>query len=184
MSNPFLGEIRIFGGNFNPRGWAFCQGQLLPISQNDALFALIGTTYGGDGQVTFGLPDMRGRVLIGQGTGPSLSSYVVGQESGTETVTITSNTMPTHSHSTIAYNTPATSSGPAGLVMAKTPPQVPGSPQNSLWYLNPAVGAPIATTLPADTLSNSGGSQPHDNLAPFLALNYIIALEGVFPSRN
>jgi microcystin-dependent protein len=182
MSNPFLGEIRVFAGNFSPRSWAFCRGQLLPISQNDALYALLGTTFGGDGQVTFGLPDTQGRVVIGQGTGPGLSSYIVGQESGTESVTLTSNQLPQHTHSMLAYVTPATTSNPTNAVLAQTGITYPGSQiQNSLFYLS---GTANTAGLPADTIQAAGGNQPHDNNMPGLVLNYIIALEGIFPSRN
>jgi microcystin-dependent protein len=182
MSNPFIGELRLFGGNFAPIGWAFCQGQLLPIDQNDALYALIGTTFGGDGITTFGLPDLQGRVVIGQGQGPGLSSYVVGQKSGTETVTLTTGQLPSHNHTLTAYNTPATTASPAGGVPATTGKSVPNQANNSLFYASASV--PNATTFPADTIQNSGGNQPHENMAPFLVINYIIALEGVFPSRN
>jgi microcystin-dependent protein len=182
MTNPFLGEIRIFAGNFAPRGWAFCAGQILPIDQNDALYALIGTTYGGDGQVTFGLPDMRGRVLIGQGTGPGLSSYVVGQMAGTETVTLSTNQMPQHNHSLVAYNLDATTATPGpGVALGK--PGLSHTSQQELFYLNTS-GSPASPVLAADTIMPAGGNQPHDNQAPSLVLNYIIALEGVFPSRN
>ena len=121
MSNPFLGELRLVGGNFAPRGWAFCAGQLLPIAQNDALYALIGTTFGGDGQVTFGLPDLRGRVVIGQGTGSGLSSYVIGQMSGTESVTLNQNQMPAHNHTLIAYNVDSTDAAPGPTLALSNP---------------------------------------------------------------
>lgn len=182
MSNPFLGEIRIFAGNFNPRGWAFCAGQLLPIAQNDALYALIGTTFGGDGNVTFGLPDLRGRSVIGQGQGPSLSSYVVGQMSGTETVTLTTNQMPSHNHVLNAYNLDATAPTP-GPSVALGKPGLSHTSQQELFYLN-TTSSTASPALAADTIMPSGGNQPHDNEAPSLVLNYIIALEGVFPSRN
>lgn len=182
MSNPFLGEIRIFAGNFNPRGWAFCAGQLLPIAQNDALYALIGTTFGGDGQVTFGLPDLRGRSVIGQGQGPSLSSYVVGQMSGSENVTLNSGNLPSHDHVLNAWNSDATTSA-AGPSVGLGNPLDAVSGQSSLFYLTTGAGA-NTPALAADTIMPSGGNQPHDNMAPSLVLNYIIALEGVFPSRN
>ncbi|MCW3849576.1 tail fiber protein [Sphingomonas sp. LB-2] len=185
MSNPFLGEIRIFAGNFNPRGWAYCAGQLLPISQNDALYALLGTTFGGDGQVTFGLPDLRGRVVIGQGTGPGLSGYVVGQMAGTESVTLLTTQMPAHNHTMQAYNIDATAATPGpGLAPANPLDAISG--QSSLFYLNTDVinPPPNQPVLAADTIQPAGGNQPHNNQAPSLVLNYIIALEGVFPSRN
>lgn len=183
MSNPFLGEIRLFAGNFNPRGWAFCAGQLLPISQNDALYALIGTTYGGDGQTTFGLPDLRGRVAVGQGTGTGLSTYVVGQLSGTETVLLNVNQMPSHNHTLLAYDVDATTATP-GPGVALSNPNDSHTGEKSLWYLDTTAVNPTTPALPTDTILNSGGSQPHSNLAPTLVLNYIIALEGIFPSRN
>jgi len=179
MSNPFLGEIRLFGGNFNPRGWAFCAGQLLPISENDALYALIGTTFGGDGQVTFGLPDLRGRIPIGQGTGPGLSSYVVGQESGTETVTLTTNQIPTHTHTVSASSADATATTPTNAVPAR-----PSSATVGYLYLSSAASGTTDSPPAAASISAAGGNQPHDNIMPSLVLNYIIALEGVFPSRN
>ena len=182
MSNPFLGEIRIFAGNFNPRGWAFCRGQLLPISQNDALYALLGTTFGGDGINTFGLPDTQGRAVIGQGTGPGLSSYVVGQMSGTESVTLNTNQLPAHNHVLNAWNVDATTQTP-GTSVALSNPLNAHTGESSLFYLNTNGGSATAV-FPSDSILSSGGNQPHDNMAPSLVLNYIIALEGIFPSRN
>lgn len=186
MSQPFIGEIKLFAGNFAPLGWATCSGQLLSIAQESALFALIGTTYGGDGITTFGLPDLRGRAIIGQGTGPGLSSYTVGQATGAETVTLTVNQIPSHSHNVLAYTAAATSADPSGLALAQPGDANPSAPQvgKSLFYLNPAIGSPNTAALPADTIQSSGGSQPHENRAPFLTLYYIIALQGIFPSRN
>ncbi len=172
MSEPFIGEIRMFGGNFAPRGWALCDGQLLAISQNDALFSLLGTIYGGDGQNTFGLPDLRGRVVVHQGTGPGLTPRPIGQKSGVESVALTEAQMPSHSHapqgSAAAANAGA---GPAGSVMATTAINVygDGTPDQ------PMAAAGIAT---------AGGSQPHTNMAPFTCVNHIIALVGIYPSRN
>ncbi|MDB5712189.1 MAG: Tail Collar domain protein [Sphingomonas bacterium] len=179
MSNPFLGELRLFAGTFNPRGWAFCAGQILPIDQNDALYALIGTTFGGDGQVTFGLPDLRGRVAIGQGQGSGLSSYVVGQESGTESVTLSVNEMPQHTHAVTASSADATATTPTGAVPAR-----PSAATVGYLYLSSAATGATDAPPAAAAISVVGGSQPHDNMAPSLVLNYIIALEGVFPSRN
>ena len=178
MSNPYLGEIRMFAGNFAPRGFALCQGQLLAISQNDTLFALIGTTYGGDGQVTFGLPDMRSRLPINQGQGPGLSSYVIGQMSGTESVTLIAQQMPSHSHSlsattaTASQPAPTSTSFPATLLGTAELYAIPGTNPLKQGALNP------------NSVSATGGNQPHNNLMPILAINFIIALEGVFPSRN
>lgn len=173
MSNPFLGEIRMFAGNFAPRSFSFCNGQLLAISQNDALYALLGTTYGGDGQVTFGLPDLRSRIPIGLGQGPGLSNRTIGQQIGTETVTLIPSNMPAHSHQVACASGSGTST----------------SPQSTFWAANTNAGLPqysassSAVMNPA-SVTIAGGNQPHDNLMPILALNYIIALEGVFPSRN
>jgi microcystin-dependent protein len=166
---PFLGEIRMFGGNFAPRGWAKCDGQLLAISQNDALFALLGTTFGGDGVNTFGLPDLRSRIPIHQGQGPGLGQYIIGQQAGTESVTLTTQQLPAHNHLMNAVaattNTPANNTfGSGGLSIFKA-------------------GPPTAT-MAAGTIVPSGGSQPHDNIMPSLVVTFIIALEGIFPSQN
>lgn len=171
MSDPFIGEIRMFAGNFAPVGWAFCDGQLQSIAQNNALFALIGTIYGGDGQTTFALPDLRGRVPISQGQGPGLSPRTIGQSFGVESVTLLQSHIPAHSHSQVASTNPASlSAGPSGA---------PATPATNL-YAGGNADAVMAQTAVAST----GGSQPHSNMAPYLALNFIIALEGVFPSRN
>jgi len=184
MSNPFLGEIRLFAGNFNPRGWAFCNGALLAISQNDALYALLGTTFGGDGVNTFGLPDLQGRLPVGQGTGPGLSSYVVGQKGGTETVTLNTNQMPIHSHTFFA-NTAAGSLDRPGATAQPAKAQQSVGGQSALLYVIPGNQSPITTVnMNAANVQATGGSQPHENLMPVLAINYIIALEGIFPSRN
>ncbi|MBD2753686.1 phage tail protein [Spirosoma validum] len=179
---PFIGQICLFPYNYAPRGWAFCQGQLLQINQYTALFSLLGTTYGGNGQTTFGLPDLRGRVAISSGQGPGLGSYSLGQVAGTENVTLNSNQMPSHSHalmgstdaataSTISNNVPATSNG--STEGSETPVTVNAyAAANNLVPANPnAIGA-------------AGGNQGHDNMQPYLCLNYCIALEGIFPSRN
>jgi microcystin-dependent protein len=171
MSEPFLGEIRTFGFNFAPQGWAMCAGQLLPISQNTALFALLGTFYGGDGVTTFALPDLRGRVGINQGNGPGLSPYVLGQRSGSETVTLTNAQMPTHSHGVMANGGTASTARPDGAVPAR------GS-------ADAYAAAPDGTAMNAGMIASSGGSQPANNLQPYLALNFCIALQGIFPSRN
>jgi len=177
MSNPYLGEIRPFAGNFAPRSWAFCAGQLLSIAQNNALFALLGTTYGGDGQVTFGLPDLRGRLALGIGQGPGLTNRVLGETGGAETVTITIATLPQHIHLAIASGIEATNPKPTGLV-----PAAPLS--NGKFYLPPNVGTQTPQVFPNDTIQNAGGSQPHDNIMPTTAISYIISLEGIFPSQN
>lgn len=171
MASPYLAQISLFAGNFAPRGWMFCNGQTLPIAQYSALFALLGTTYGGNGQTTFQLPDLRGRVPLGNFQGPGLSNYSLGQQGGTETVTLLSTQIPAHNHplqaSTAAPSTPtpANASLPTG---------------SSRIYA--AGGASQALNL--SSIGNTGGSQPHPNMQPYLALNYIIAVEGLFPSRN
>ena len=173
MSDPFIGEIRMFAGNFAPNGWAFCWGQLQSISENDALFALIGTTYGGDGQTTFALPDLRGRIPVGQGQGPGLSNRIVGQQYGTEDVTLLSSQMPAHTHTLLASGTAATASSPAGAVLAA----------QSMDAVFISGTAPTAV-MRADLVAPDGGNQAHDNMAPYLCLNFIIALFGIFPSRS
>ncbi|MFA6116972.1 MAG: tail fiber protein [Sphingomonas sp.] len=178
MSNPFLGEIRMFAGNFAPRGFALCAGQLMSIAQNDALYALIGTTYGGDGQVTFGLPDMRGRLPINQGQGPSLSNYVIGQMAGTESVTLTVQQMPAHSH--LLSATTATGSQPAPTNTSFTATLLGTAELYAVPGANPLKQGALNT----NSISALGGNQPHENRMPALVINFIIALEGVFPSRN
>ena len=169
MSSPFVGEIRLFGGNFAPAGWAFCQGQLMAISENEVLFNLIGTTYGGDGQQTFALPDLQGRLPMHMGTGPGLSARTIGEEGGVETVTLTVNQIPNHSHVPLAVSGSGNQS----------------TPQNGVWA---GVTTSIYTSNPPNTAfnptlgGNTGGSQPHDNLMPFLAVSFIISLFGIFPS--
>jgi microcystin-dependent protein len=170
MSEPFLGEIRIFPYNFAPRGWAFCQGQILSIAQNTALFSLLGTTYGGNGQTTFALPDLRGRVAVSSGQGPGLSSYSLGEETGVESVTLISTEMPAHNHLVNAANSDATDSAPVGNVPAVIP---------SGGYTATPTGQMLAGMV-----SPSGGNQPHTNIQPVLVLNFCIALQGIFPSRN
>jgi len=170
MSNPFVGEIRMFGGNFAPLGWAFCDGTLLSISEYEVLFNLIGTTYGGDGQNTFALPDLRGRVPIHQGSNQG-STYVIGQLGGAESVTLTPNQLPAHSHQALVSSSAATSNTPVGNVWANWT----GAQYSDLGAdttMNPAAIGPV------------GGNQPHDNMVPFLAVNFIISLFGVFPSQN
>ncbi|PLY01014.1 MAG: phage tail protein [Desulfuromonas sp.] len=173
MSEPFVAEIRIFAGNFAPRSWAFCDGQLLPISQNTALFSLIGTTYGGDGRTTTALPNLQGRAPMHPGRGPGLTSHRLGERGGLETVTLTEAQMPSHNHTPRAANVPATMNAPDGsTALARS---VGG---NSY--------APAANLVPmADgVLAPSGSSQAHNNMQPFLTLNYIIALQGLYPSRG
>jgi microcystin-dependent protein len=170
MSSPFIGEIRLFGGNFAPQGWAFCDGSLVAIADNDALFALIGTTYGGDGQTTFALPDLRGRVPLHQGTGAG-RTVTIGEQAGVEAVTLTQQQLPAHTHQPAASNGQATQTTPAGGV----------------WAVSSAgtAYAPGVATVPmqAGLIDAAGGSQPHDNMAPTLVTSYIISLFGIFPTQ-
>lgn len=172
---PYVGEVRLFAGTFAPRNWAFCDGRLLPIGENEPLFALIGTTYGGDGQTTFALPDLRGRIPLGQGQGPGLSSRVLGQSFGSETVTLLSTQMPAHNHLFAASKTDAVSPSPEGAVFASN---------SANQFYAPNAGGVQQQTLDPRTVTVEGGSQPHNNIMPSTAINYIIALFGIFPSRN
>lgn len=170
---PFIGEMMMTGANFCPRGWTDANGQLLAVSQNQALFSLLGTTYGGDGRTTFGLPDMRGRVAIHTGQGPGLTNRKQGGKGGMETHTLNVNELPSHTHNLMASNATATSKAPNGKVLAKAKRNVyaPSSP-GSLSQL-----APIS-------IGTVGNSQPHNNMQPFLTIRYCIALQGIYPSRN
>lgn len=179
MSEPFIAEVRIFAGNFAPRGWAFCDGQLLPISQNTALFSLIGTTYGGDGRTTTALPDLRGRSAMHPGRGPGLTSRRLGQRLGTETVTLSEAQIPSHNHLLGGVSDTASTAADGG-----------GTPANNRSLAKTVAGGLYADTLTntvplaSSAASNTGGSQSHDNVQPFLTLNFIIALQGLFPSRS
>ena len=171
MADPYVGEIRMFGGNFAPVGWLFCDGSLLPIAQYDTLFNLIGTTYGGDGQTTFALPDLRGRMPIHQGRGPGLSPRVIGMMAGVEAVTIITPQLPTHNHTPVALREPGSLDTPAGNFWAGsslTTQFVPGDQAN--------------TNMNVNAISATGGSQPHDNMSPFLCISFIIATEGIYPT--
>lgn len=175
MSAPFVAEIRIFAGNFAPTGWATCNGQLMPISQNTALFSLLGTFYGGDGKSTFALPNMQDSVPLNQGQSSTGSQYFLGQQSGVPYITLITTEMPVHNHLVKAYTgDPADSRTPA-------PTTTFGSPSPGNLY-NPATTS-LATMNP-QALSVAGGSQPHNNMMPFMVLTFIIALQGVFPARN
>lgn len=165
MAEPFVGEIKLLSYPFAPRGWAFCDGQLLPINQNQALFSILGTTYGGDGRTTFALPDLRGRAPVHVG-----SSITLGQSGGEEHHTLTINEMPQHTHFAKATNNPATTKIATGNVWGTT---------NTNMYAQQA-----NTTMSAEALTNSGGSQPHNNMQPFTVLNYCIAIYGIYPSRG
>lgn len=177
MSTPFIGEIRMFsfGTRGAPNGWQACDGSLLPISQFDALFALIGTTYGGDGQTTFAVPDLRGRVPVHQGTGPGLSNYVIGQRAGTETVTVLPTQMPAHTHTFVA-TTSAASTGTPGTGVQ------PGAVSGQTMYATTTTGA-TPFNASAQTLTTAGGSQPHQNCMPTLTVQFCIATQGIFPSQ-
>lgn len=172
MGNPFVGEIRMFGGNFAPVGWALCQGQTMSIAENDVLFALIGTTYGGDGQQTFNLPNLASRVPVHQGQGGGLANYVMGEQTGTESVTLTLNQIPSHNHTVQANAGGANGANPAGMVLASG---ASGPP----WFAGAA-----AVSLAPNALGMDGGNQPHDNMVPFLVINFIISLFGIFPTQN
>lgn len=172
MSEPFVGEIRMFAGNFAPRGWAFCDGQLLAVSQNDALFSLLGTIYGGDGRTTFGLPDLRGRIPIHAGAGPGLSPRRLGSKAGEEKVTLTVNQLPSHTHRLTASSAAATTPNPATNVLAET--------VTDRVYSDRAVD----DSMNSASITNVGGSQSHTNLMPFLCVHFIIALVGIYPSRH
>jgi microcystin-dependent protein len=165
MAQPYVGEIRIFAGNFAPAGWNFCEGQLLPISENETLFNLIGTTYGGDGQSTFALPDLRGRIPLHQGNG-----FILAETGGAEEITLTVNQIPAHTHAMIASANPATQITGNGGIIA-TPPSL------SMYFT-----APPDSNLNPNTMGPVGGSQPHTNFQPYLCVNFIISLFGIFPS--
>ena len=172
MSEPFIAEIRIFAGNFAPRGWAFCNGQLLPIAQNTALFAIVGTTYGGDGRTTLGLPDLRGRAPMHPGRGPGLTSRRLGERGGVENVTLNLSQLPNHNHRIQATNALATTGAPNNATLANT--------NGTLRYGDPT----DPESLASEVIASAGGNQAHENMQPWLALNFIIALQGLFPSRN
>lgn len=170
MSEPFIAEIRIFAGNFAPRGWAFCDGQLLPISQNTALFSLIGTTYGGDGRSTTALPDLQGRAPMHPGRGPGLTARRLGQRGGSETVSLSEAQMPNHTHTMLSS-------------IEFPDVQAPG---NTRSLARTGIYTPSANLVSMNDVSlpNTGGSQSHNNLQPFIAMNFIIALQGLYPSRS
>ena len=168
MAQPYVGEIRMFAGNFNPAGWMFCDGQLLPISENETLFQLIGTTYGGDGESTFALPNLQSRAPLHQGNG-----FVLAETGGVESVTLTTAQIPQHTHTYIASTNTGTDKSPSGRVTDQTSGGV-------LIYIEEGVDQPMA----ANAIGPQGGSQPHENLQPYLAINFIISLFGIFPSPS
>jgi len=167
MAQPYIGEIRMFAGNFAPAGWMFCEGQLLPISENDALFTLIGTTYGGDGESTFALPDLRGRIPIHQGNG-----FILAETGGAEEITLTVNQIPAHTHPLLASLALATDPNPANNILATTT-------QMEIYFAD----APDANMAP-QAISGVGGSQPHTNFQPYLCINFILSLFGIFPQQS
>jgi microcystin-dependent protein len=205
MSEPFLGEIRMVGFNFAPRGWAFCQGQIMSIAQNTALFSLLGTVYGGNGQTTFGLPDLRGRSPVGTGQGGGLSDIVVGEMSGSENVTLLTNQMPAHNHALPAENVPVSVTGPVAIPASTTTASV-GSPANAVPAAPSSGGRPFAiynssqsgsdtlapfnvtltgsAAVPANSTGVSGNNFPVPLRNPYIGINFVIALQGIFPSRN
>jgi microcystin-dependent protein len=173
MADPFIAEIRIFAGNFAPRGWAFCNGQLLAISQNTALFSLLGTIYGGDGRTTFGLPNLQGRAPMHQGQGPGLTPRTIGELSGSTTVTLLTTEMASHTHAMVASTSPASARLPTDSALSRS--------RNGNAYQTQASN--LATMAPA-AIGQAGANQPHNNLQPYLTLTFIIALQGIYPSRN
>jgi microcystin-dependent protein len=179
MAEPFISQIEAFPFNFAPKGWAFCAGQLLPINQNQALFSLLGTTFGGDGRTNFALPDLRGRLANGSGQGSGLANYTLGQRSGEETHTLTVAETPTHNHLVNAVKngtSGGTSTPGSGVTLGEGYANEAGSPTVNIY-------SSVAPTIPMGSLGPAGG-QPHENRMPFVALNYCIALFGVFPSQN
>jgi microcystin-dependent protein len=173
MGQPYVGEIRQFGGNFAPVGWLPCDGRVLPISENETLFQLIGTTYGGDGQSTFGLPNLCGRVPIHQGTGNDGTTFTIGELGGVESVTLTTNQIPVHTHTMVGSTDPSTSNNVQGAVGAS----LPAAGTQSAYGTDPPI-----VNINAAAIGPAGGSQPHDNMAPYLAVTVIISLFGIFPS--
>ena len=175
MSEPYVGEIRMFAGNFAPRSWALCDGQLLAVAQNDALFSLLGTIYGGDGRTTFGLPDLRGRLPMHMGSGPGLSPRNIGQKQGAESVSVGASQVPSHNHDMRAAAIPGTQNVPAGGLLASSPSVRIYRPQP------PLAGSNLASNAIGPS---AGAALPHSNLMPFQCVNFIIALFGIYPSRN
>ncbi|MCP4153794.1 MAG: phage tail protein [bacterium] len=174
MAEPFLGEIRMFAGNFAPKGWAYCDGQLLPVSENDGLFSLLHTVYGGDGRTSFGLPDLRGRLALHFGQGPGLAKYDMGQRTGIEGVTVTNEQMPQHNHNFMGSSKESTDTLLNGKVFAK-------GLTNDAFYSS---DASETTKLMPETIEYTGDSQKHPNIMPYLCIHYIIALVGIYPSRS
>ena len=182
MSDQYVGEMRMFAGTYAPVDWHFCDGSLLPISEYETLYVLLGTTYGGDGSATFGLPDMRGRVPVGQGSGPGLRPRALGAAGGSETASLTAAQMPPHVHPAYASTDPGNVSAPGPNTVPATPVAATGKPQ---LYVVPAVGNPTNTSaMSAAAIGITGGGLPHANVMPSSVISFIIALNGIFPSRN
>ena len=179
MAQPFLGEIKLFAGNFQIRSWAYCNGQLLSIAQNDALYTLLGTTYGGDGVNTFALPNLQSRIALHQGTGGGLTTRVLGEASGVENATVSSAQLPSHTHQVIALTGAATATSPSNTL-----PAAPSNATGELLYVTGSSTGNTDSPPNATAVSSAGGNVPHNNIMPVLALNYLIALEGVFPQQN
>lgn len=177
MSEPFVAEIRIFAGDFAPRGWAFCDGQLLPVSNNTALFSLIGTTYGGDGRTTTGLPNMQGRAPMESGRGPGLTPRRLGEMLGGQTVTLSERQMPSHSHYVRANQSPGSVAAPSNMTSISA-----ASGRGDNLYSTATASSLVG--LAGETVEPTGGNQAHENMQPYLALNFIIALQGLYPSRS
>jgi len=180
MSNAFLGQISMFAGNFAPRGWALCNGQLMSIAQNTALFSLLGTVYGGDGRTTFALPNLQSRLPVHMGQGPGLSPYDIGQAAGSQNVTLLSTEMPSHMHTLNATTNPGTTGTIGNTLLPAT------ATGGAFFYVKPVSGQPdpVPQVLANQVCGMAGGSQPHSNLMPSLCITFMIALQGIFPSRN
>lgn len=173
MSTPYVGEIRMFGGNFAPAGWLLCQGQVVSIAENETLFNLIGTTYGGDGQETFAIPNLSSRVPVHMGQGPGLQNYTIGEAAGVEQVTLTTQQIPNHTHPLVGSTAVGSAPGPSGNILASSSIVTPYNP----------IETP-ASLMAANSIAPTGGSQPHENTQPFLCINFIISLFGIYPSPN
>jgi microcystin-dependent protein len=190
MSDPFIGQIALFGFNFAPRGWATCSGQVMPLSQNVALFSILGTAYGGNGRTTFALPDLRGAAAIGAGQGPALSEYGIGETGGTDNVELVTAEMPQHSHAFAVSTDQASAQEPANNVLARAvrpldggDPQAPGPRQAQVNFYSPNPQN-ARSALAANAIGPTGGDKPHNNMQPYLALNFCIALLGEFPPHG
>jgi microcystin-dependent protein len=179
MASPFLGEIRMFSSNFAPKGWALCNGTLLPINQNPALFDLLGTNYGGDGRATFGLPNLQSSLALHQGSGAGLSTYTIGEPGGVEDVTLSQTLIPSHTHTFNASTAAATAAAIGNTLMPATP-----TASGATAYVVAADPSLVAQVLAAGAVTTVGGSQPHTNLMPSLCITFCIALQGIFPTQN